>query len=295
MDQLEKMSQSRTNDVKEFERFADLVRVTVVKLKAENRQGELGAGSLHSLLVKKLSDRHLEMYSRWLGENDREQSVVSLRDWLKEEARIRIEALEMAHGFQQTPGGDNTYSRPRNDRYKSRNSFASIGERKKDPPFGNRSCECCREDDHRIWRCKQYRRMKVDERWQFAKERSLCFRCLGNDHQGKDCRRSQKCNVNDCQLTHHSLLHDPTKQAMKQPLAEKKRKEVDPPSMPAREGEETSTPKLSLTTSNKDASETYSLRTIPVWIKANEKKVKVNAILDDASNETFLNEEVSGY
>ena len=31
-----------------------------------------------------------------------------------------------------------------------------------------------------------------------------------------------------------------------------------------------------------------------MWVKAQEKKVKVNAILDDTSNETFLNEEVAG-
>ena len=64
LDQLESLPQIKPRDTKDFERFADLVRVTVVKLKAENRQGELGNGSLHSLLVKKLSDRHLEMYSR---------------------------------------------------------------------------------------------------------------------------------------------------------------------------------------------------------------------------------------
>ena len=29
-------------------------------------------------------------------------------------------------------------------------------------------------------------------------------------------------------------------------------------------------------------------------MKANGRKVKINAILDDASNETFLNEEVAG-
>ena len=40
--------------------------------------------------------------------------------------------------------------------------------------------------------------------------------------------------------------------------------------------------------------EPYSLRTVPLWIKANGRKVKVNAILDDASNETFLNEEIAG-
>ena len=36
-----------------------------------------------------------------------------------------------------------------------------------------------------------------------------------------------------------------------------------------------------------------SLCTIPVWLKANGRKVKVNAILDDASNESFLNEQVA--
>ena len=41
------MAQIRLNDIKVFERLAGLV-----KLKAENRQGELGAGFLHSMLVK---------------------------------------------------------------------------------------------------------------------------------------------------------------------------------------------------------------------------------------------------
>ena len=40
--------------------------------------------------------------------------------------------------------------------------------------------------------------------------------------------------------------------------------------------------------------EAYSLRTVPVWLKSNDRKVKANAILDDGSNETFLNEEVAG-
>lgn len=39
----------------------------------------------------------------------------------------------------------------------------------------------------------------------------------------------------------------------------------------------------------------YALGTVPVWLKSSGKKVKVNAILDDGSNETFLNEEVANY
>ena len=41
------------------------------------------------------------------------------------------------------------------------------------------------------------------------------------------------------------------------------------------------------------SSELVSLRTVPVWIKANGKKVKVNAVLDCASTGTFLNEEIA--
>jgi len=40
-------------------------------------------------------------------------------------------------------------------------------------------------------------------------------------------------------------------------------------------------------------SELVSLRTVPVWIKGNGKKLKVNAVLDDASTGTFLNEEIA--
>ena len=46
-----------------FEKFADLVRITVVKLQAEGREGELGEGTLHSLLVKKLTEDKVQKYS----------------------------------------------------------------------------------------------------------------------------------------------------------------------------------------------------------------------------------------
>ena len=68
MDQLETMAPLKSSDIKGFERFSDLVRVSVVKLQAEGRDAELGEGTFHSMLVKKLTDRHVEGYSRWLGE-----------------------------------------------------------------------------------------------------------------------------------------------------------------------------------------------------------------------------------
>lgn len=80
MDQLEKMPQLRNNDVQGFEKFADLVKINVVKLKAEERNGELGEGTLHSLLEKKLVEARVQGYSRWLQEQGQERSVLSLKD-----------------------------------------------------------------------------------------------------------------------------------------------------------------------------------------------------------------------
>ena len=63
MDQIEKMPPLKSNDVQSFERFADLVRIAVVKLQAEGRGGELGDGALHSLLVKKFAHCQVVSYS----------------------------------------------------------------------------------------------------------------------------------------------------------------------------------------------------------------------------------------
>ena len=290
MDQIESMPQIKPRDINEFERFADLVRVTVVKLKAENREGELGNGSLHSLLVKKLSDRHLEMYSRWLGENSREQSVISLSDWLKEEAKIRVEAMEMGHGIR----NDVIDSRQNQERYRYKKSYMVQSEHGNNPPWLQRFrlCSCCGASDHKVWKCKVYRSADVDERWRIAKEKRLCFRCLGNDHQGKDCKRSQKCGIDGCHLSHHSLLHNPKRTEDMSKYGQQKNDKTSPET--SREGAADGDPNVTMTTCSDELSEDHSLRTVPVWVKANGKKIKINAILDDASNETFLNEEVAG-
>ena len=103
LDQLEQAPLIRSNDIHAVEKFVDLVRITVVKLQAERRDGELEDGTLHSLLVKKLTNRQLENYSRWLNERARQKSVTAFRDWLKDEVIFRIEAAEMANGIELKP------------------------------------------------------------------------------------------------------------------------------------------------------------------------------------------------
>ena len=68
-------------------------------------------------------------------------------------------------------------------------------------------CSLCQRPDHGVWFCKQFHDKGVDDRWQFAKERKLCFRCLATDHRGKDCRKARICGIEGCPRNHHRLLH----------------------------------------------------------------------------------------
>ena len=157
--------------------------------------------------------------------------------------------------------------------------YENVGgnDQKQKPP-----CTFCNGPHHGIWSCRKFEQKAVEERWNFAKERQLSFRCLGRDHRGKDCQRVQPCKVEGCQSNHHRLLHrqPPGPTAPKQPASQ------DPP----REGVDQRNMVAVTIQGQVTAGEQCSLRTVPVWLKANGKKVKVNALLDDASNETFLNE-----
>ena len=279
----------------------------MAKLKAEGREAELGEGSLHGQLVKKLSSQQVESYSHWLNMHSKIPSVTNLSDWLKKEVAIKIEAAEMAHGLEQKPLGDPQFKRGNGSR--PRTFFTEVDKKSNQlrPP-----CQFCGQDSHPIWYCKKYETLAVDQRWKTAKEKALCFRCLSKDHHGKDCRRTARCGVDGCSLSHHHLLHDPERKkgnaALRVPVnvSGPQREVVTTPkgSDPPREGAspvkgcdppgEGARANVTTTMNTKSSVEAYSLRTVPVWVKANGRKMKVNAVLDDASNETFMNEELTG-
>ena len=187
MDQIEKMPSLESNDVQSFERFADFVRIAAVKLQAEGRGGELGEGALHSLLVKKFADSQVESYSRWLREHKKDRSVLSLRDWLKEEVRIRVKAVEMAHGIEAKTVGAAVDSGKHSDKGGHiRNLFSEGNNFGKEPavPTSKSPCVYC-GGNHGVWSCRRCQDIGVNERWSVAKDKRLSFRCLASDREGK--------------------------------------------------------------------------------------------------------------
>ena len=165
---------------------------------------------------------------------------------------------------------------------------AAIG---KEPNSTKLPCSLCQSFDHGVWFCKEFYDRGVDEFWKIAKERKLCSRCLASDHKRKDCPKARTCGIDGCSRNRHCLLHGSEVLSETAPMAMLPHADDGRRPDAPREG----APIVTLTSRNaKPSTESYSLRTVPVWMKANGRKVKINAILDDASNETFLNEAVAG-
>ena len=220
--------------------------------------------------------------------------------------------MEMAHGLTITERADGWQASNRNsNRHKSRNFHLGsewFNRTQRPPGSGqlNRKppCVCCSSPHHGVWAFTAFLQKGYQDRWQLAKDKRFCFRCLAGDHQGKTCMKSQTCQIDGCRGNHHRLLHQSL------PVIDQPAESVQPVvesnsyhSLHGRgvahfaassEGEDSPISRAITTHNPRRFNEAYLLRTIPVWVKVEGRKVKVNAILNDASNESFLNEEVAG-
>ena len=150
--------------------------------------------------------------------------------------------------------------------------------------------------------------MTVSERWNFAKQSRLCYRCLGESHMGSKCNNSRCCGVDGCTKTHNRLLHgyqytgdkkinDNQRQEIKQPSYQGNRASVSTQTPSIMEGETAVGTERSLTTRDEPKTsqrqEFLAMRTVPVTLVNGNRRIKVNALLDDASTKTYINADVA--
>ncbi|XP_070068166.1 uncharacterized protein [Drosophila takahashii] len=67
------------------------------------------------------------------------------------------------------------------------------------------TCLKCKSTDHNIGKCPSFAALTVDERFNIAKQLSLCINCLGKGHMAGKCSSKFKCRV--CRGLHHTCLH----------------------------------------------------------------------------------------
>lgn len=94
LEELENFKPLRPGNARHLERLA-----AVANLKEARRYEGLGSGSLYLSLCKKLTEVVLAHYHRWNHENDRYQSVETLREFIIHEAESQTVASETIHGL----------------------------------------------------------------------------------------------------------------------------------------------------------------------------------------------------
>ncbi|XP_055838145.1 uncharacterized protein LOC129906408 [Episyrphus balteatus] len=69
-------------------------------------------------------------------------------------------------------------------------------------------CVKCGKSVHVLSDCEAFKAMKVDERFEFAKNNAICFRCLDPvPHKWNRCSQRKFCGIEGCSKHHHPLLH----------------------------------------------------------------------------------------
>ena len=175
-----------------------------------------------------------------------------------------------------------------------------------------RTCKVCGKN-HPIWACENFKAMSVPKRWEVAKKDNFCFRCLGQNHVGRACTRARICGLNGCKDTHNRLLHEHRGDRQDQPRDVNRgyitnntyksyndrnsNTQVEIPVGAATEGEQHHSQERSHTTTvhTKESTkrEYIALRTVPVVLNNGERKLVVNALLDDASTKSYINSDVA--
>ena len=187
----------------------------------------------------------------------------------------------MAHRMEGETVGAAIYGGKQVDRSSSiRNLFSKSHNFGTEPAVPTSKSPCVYyAENQEVYSFRHFQNMGVNGLWNVARDKRLCFYRLASDREGRACTKARPCNINGCKRNHHHLLHGFAQ-------ANTKDGRVVSPLEGAPAHTHTSTSK------QERATETFSFRTVPVWSKANDCKVKVNAMLDDGSNETFIDEEV---
>lgn len=138
----------------------------------------------------------------------------------------------------------------------------------------SRRCLYCQKNNHDIGFCREFKRIELDLRWNFVKEKKTCYCCFQLGHQTSNCKKRKSCGLDGCELLHHRLLHY-------------KKKEKPPETESRTEVKTTSDPSSVFTTITGPGNR-IMYKIVPVILKGTKKSLNTYALLDEASAYTLI-------
>ena len=141
LEELEEFPQIRHGHTKDIEEFADLLDIAMINLQETGQHHELGVGSLYAKLQHKIPEAMLARYHLWVFEYKKEETVLSLREWILQESEFQTIATEAVLGL----SGKSTKP-PYSPTPRQGNQRTFFGEADSVPNSKKAPCLDCRKD-----------------------------------------------------------------------------------------------------------------------------------------------------
>ncbi|XP_047992723.1 uncharacterized protein LOC125231325 [Leguminivora glycinivorella] len=274
----------------QLSKFACKVRNCVSTIKALKKPEHL-----HNMeLLRTLKQKIPHLKTRWLSyalehEHQTEPELVKLSEFLKKEAQTTSK-----YWMHETT---RTAIKPM-QQHKTHYAISEDSDSDPEPELCYASsqpkaplemlCLYCNSKTHLLKNCEQFLRLSIDERWEWAKEAKVCFKCLKSRHHRESCR-ARPCGTEGCRMSHNRLLHSPTPRqpdlsAFVHPSTS------SPQSNPEVETEK---PPQETTACGRANKSRVLLKFIPVRIQGPIKSKLTYAFLDGGSTLTLLKQDLA--
>ena len=276
----------RPQDQTGLTKLYQTLRSTVVTLHRQRFIADLLSETNLNIAVQKLPG---PLQSKWAMEVQKHKSqgrpnLFDLDRWLSEHVRARQHLVNEESANCSLPS---RYKPPKRDPPLSSSTLhikSDPQQEGEEPPKESKSpaCLCCNQA-HPLYRCNEFKRKSVPERYEVVKSFKMCFNCLKQGHQVNECSNKTHCQVANCKRHHHSLLHyerAPQQLPSHDPQTQSPRSPDNP------------LPYVAATNSLTTNDRVVYFQVVPVKIQG-ENGVAVSetfAILDDGSSDTLIEE-----
>nr|XP_029713197.1 uncharacterized protein LOC115257565 [Aedes albopictus] len=160
---------------------------------------ELPVEGLSEMILINLISKRLDRESRKLWESSLNRgelpSFDDLMEFLKERSRVLQKLSSYTH-INQPPATTKSGQQPAASKARQTKMFVQTNKE---------SCPCC-SNPHTIYKCVDFKKLTVPERFDKVKRAGLCFNCLRPGHRTVECSSDQHCKT--CSKHHHSFLHN---------------------------------------------------------------------------------------
>ena len=274
-----------------FQQFADFLVICEQAMKTlkymEGLNSEDTLKRITSRLPSSVGVRWCRFANKMLESEERLATFHDVVKFVTQEAALATDPVFSPETLKEARKNEFTSSSSSNNngrRVKSASSFSTNATPPEEQAPPCSSCPFCNSQKHSLEDCSSFKKKTVKERKAFVQEARICFGCLRYGHLSRRCRNRKVCKT--CSMPHPTVLHDDSK------ISPKHSRENQARVVESAEATSSCTSTCNATGTT-DTITNSMIVPVRMYHQNNpERQVVIYALLDPASNGTFIKESI---